>query len=72
MGQFHAHEIRHGRVTAMVGNLKGYTTVGHRSMLKGSGHYWQLLKIIISIKPHFVNEQCGEVDGNCEKRLPLK
>ena len=44
-------------------------------ILKGSGHYWYLLKTIIGIK-HFLVPCKGEkeVDGikRCEKRLPLK
>ena len=46
------------------------------SQLKGSRHYWYLLKIIIIIKPDLVtsNGETREVDSikHCEKRPPLK
>ena len=49
----------------------------HQRTLKGSGHYWYLLKIIIIIKTYLVTSN-GElliiVDSvkHCEKQLPLK
>ena len=36
----------------------------HVFVFKGSGHYWQLLKILIGIKPYLVTSN--------EKQLPLK
>ena len=43
-------------------------------VLKGTVHYRQLLKIIVSIKTHLFNDQRRAVDSikHCEKRLPLK
>ena len=37
-------------------------------------HYWEVLKIIVSIKTFLVNEQWRVVDSikHCETRLPLK